>query len=77
MSASEGSPDARALLPRLLTFDQVMAYLGVSRPWLYRAARSGEVPSYKIARSFRFRIEELDAYVQSQRVQPAERPSRG
>lgn len=53
---------------RLLTLDEVVEYIGVSRRWLYEEARTGRLPSILIARTYRFRPEDVDRFVESFRV---------
>jgi hypothetical protein len=52
----------------LLTRDQAADYLQVSPGWL---RDHPEVPYVKLGRLVRYRVEDLDAWAQSQRVAPA------
>lgn len=54
----------------LLTLDDVVAYLGLSKRFLYEEARTGRLPAILIARTYRFRPAEVDAFVESYRVSP-------
>lgn len=46
---------------------EAAAYLGVSEPTLRRLIRDGEVPHIRIGRALRFRVADLDAYLNKQR----------
>lgn len=46
----------------LMTIDDVAAYLGVSRRWVYTQVRTGRLPAMLIARSWRLRLEAVDAF---------------
>lgn len=43
---------------------EAAAYLGVSEPTLRRLIREGEVPHVRIGRALRFRVADLDAYLE-------------
>ena len=47
-------------------------YLGITAPTLYRLANSGEVAGFKIGRVLRFRRSDLDAFLETARIQPGE-----
>ena len=52
----------------LLTIKEAAEYLNVSRPTLYRLMREGELaPSARVGRRWRFRLEELDTYLNRDR----------
>jgi excisionase family DNA binding protein len=53
---------------RLMTVDDVAAYLGVSPRWLRQQVADGSLPARKIARNLRFRREEVDAFADKFRV---------
>ena len=61
-------------MENLLTERQVAALLGVSisllRKW--RVSREGGPPYLKIGRAVRYSTEDLDAFVRTNRVQPAD-----
>lgn len=54
----------------LMTLDDVVSYLGVSKRWVYEQARTGALPAILIARSYRFRLADVDAFVERFRVSP-------
>lgn len=45
-------------------------YLGVSNRTLYKFVNSGQLPGYQFGRVFRFRRDELDAFIETLRIQP-------
>jgi excisionase family DNA binding protein len=47
-------------------------YLGITSRTLYRFVNDGLVPAYKMGRVIRFRIHELDAFIESTRIQPGD-----
>ncbi len=49
----------------VLDSHEAAAYLAVSEASLYRLVRSGEVPHTRVGKSLRFRIAELDAYLEA------------
>ena len=70
----ESSPSSqqRAAQPDpLMTLDDVVAYLGLSKRFVYEEARTGRLPAALIARTYRFRLADVDAFVDGFRVSPA------
>jgi len=66
-SATERYARARTFFP-LLTINEAAAYLNVERSTLYRLMRQGELaPSARVGKRWRFRLQELDAYVERSR----------
>jgi len=62
-SATEYYGARRRPVP-LLTINEAAEYLNVERSTLYRLMRQGELtPSARVGRRWRFRLEELDAYL--------------
>ena len=55
---------------RLMTLDEVVDYLGLSKRWIYEQARTGALPAILIARTYRFRLADVDAFVDGFRVSP-------
>jgi len=56
----------------LLTIDEVAGLFRVSKSTVYRMIQSRIIPFYKIGGALRFKEEEMLAYLESQRVKPAE-----
>ena len=49
---------------RLLTPDEAAQFLSVSQKTVKRLVAEGSLHAYKIRRSMRFRLEDLEAYVE-------------
>lgn len=56
---------------KLLTAGEVADLLRVSTMTVYRLIRGGELKAVRVGRSYRVRQDELDAYLQSQVVDPS------
>jgi excisionase family DNA binding protein len=50
--------------PPLLTINDVAHQLAISRDSVYRLMRSGVLPSFRVGERFRFRQEDLEAYLE-------------
>jgi excisionase family DNA binding protein len=46
--------------------------LAVVPKTIYRLINNDELPAYRVSRMIRIRAEDLDRYIQSQRIQPGE-----
>lgn len=53
-------------LNRLMTIFEAAEYLGVSQFSLRKMARDGSVPAGKVGKQWRFRGEDLNAFIQKQ-----------
>lgn len=53
-------------IDRLLTAEEVAAYLGVATGTIYNKASRDEIPFVKVGRSLRFRRSEIDAWIDEQ-----------
>lgn len=51
-----------------LTVRELSDYLNLKRSTLYSLAESGQIPHYRIGRLLRFRKEEIDSWLEGQRV---------
>jgi excisionase family DNA binding protein len=51
---------------RVLTIPEAAAHIRMSEDWTYRAARQGDLPAFKIGRNWRFRMSDLNAWVEAQ-----------
>jgi excisionase family DNA binding protein len=58
-SMSHDDPPA----PDLMTIDEVTQYLHVSRYTVFRLLKSGKLPGFKVARSWRFQRREIDDWI--------------
>ncbi len=56
-----------------LSSEQVARFLGVSVRYVWRLAREGELPSYKLRKYTRFRPDDVAAYLEARRVGPRAR----
>jgi excisionase family DNA binding protein len=48
---------------RLMTVEDLCAYLGVSKDFIYDQVRDGRLHAIRIARQLRFRIPDVDAFI--------------
>ena len=53
-------------MERLMTIDEVAAYMQVSRFTVYRLAKERLIPGTKIGRQWRFQKEDIDQWVRAQ-----------
>ena len=59
-------------MEKLLTVEEVAAYLRINRETVVRKARKGEIPAVKIGyRSYRFHKEQIDEWLMRQTVKEA------
>ena len=58
----------------LMTSDEVAAYLRVDVVTIRRLVNRGELPAYRVGGEYRFRRQELEQYLQRQRVPAASEP---
>lgn len=49
-----------------LTVSEAADYLAVSQVTVYRLTKRGELPHARIGRALRFRVEDLDRYLENQ-----------
>jgi len=54
------------------TTDELVRWLGLGRTKAYEMLRSGEIPSYKIGRIRRIRRQDLEAWLERNKVWPGE-----
>lgn len=52
----------------LLSVNEVAKLLGFSVSWVNKATAKGGIPSYKIVGSRRYRISEVEAWIESRKV---------
>lgn len=50
----------------ILTIEEVAAYLKAGKKTVYRLAQKGEIPSFKLGGTWRFRRTELNRWIASQ-----------
>lgn len=51
-----------------LTIDEVLGYLKVTSRTIYRLIRNGDLPAMRVGRQWRFRRQDLDAWIERQRL---------
>ncbi|MCA9137747.1 MAG: helix-turn-helix domain-containing protein [Planctomycetales bacterium] len=51
-----------------MTLQEVAEYLRLSEDVVYPLARKGELPGFKIGKQWRFRRSEIDAWLESKRL---------
>lgn len=51
---------------RWLSVEEAAAYLGVKRDTIYRWIKRKGLPTYKVGRLWKFKSDELDAWVKAQ-----------
>lgn len=54
--------------PPAMTVREVAAYLNVNEKTVYRLAQRRELPGFKVAGAWRFRPEDIEGWVQAQKV---------
>jgi len=60
----------------VLTPDQLSAYLGVARGWIYERVSLGEIPHFKTGKYLRFRKSVIDKWTEAHSVPASGPPSR-
>ena len=50
----------------ILTLEEVAAYLKAGKKTVYRQAQQGQIPSFKLGGTWRFRRTELDRWIAAQ-----------
>ena len=59
----------------VLTVHDVAVYLRLSEAKVYRMAREGRVPAFRLGKSWRFRRDMIDEWIRREAGWPAEVPS--
>jgi len=58
-----------------MTVRQVAEYLNVDPKVIYRLAQTGELPGFKVAGTWRFKREDIEAWIEEQKKRPAIGPN--
>ncbi len=64
-----GATDRRPARPEttgtgtLLTADELAEILGVHTGWIYRQSRAGAIPTVKLGRYYRYRLEAIERWI--------------
>ena len=53
---------------QILTLKEVAAYLKLAEKTAYRLASEGKLPGFKVGGSWRFKREDLEAWIETQKV---------
>lgn len=53
---------------QILTLKEVATYLKLAEKTAYRLASEGKLPGFKVGGSWRFKREDLDAWIESQKA---------
>lgn len=75
---AEQAARAEAWIPpldRLMTFEDLMHYLGLGERTLRRHLRGGKIKCFLVGNSYRFYREDVDEYVRSGRSNSTNRPN--
>jgi len=62
-----GNNKQNNIMERWLTLEQIAEYLQMSTSSIYKMAQKGKIPAYKVGRQWRFRKEEIDRWIKSQK----------
>ena len=55
---------------QILTLKEVAAYLKLAEKTAYRLASEGKLPGFKVGGSWRFKREDLEQWIDSQKTKP-------
>jgi excisionase family DNA binding protein len=53
----------------ILTLKQVADYLKLTERTLYRLTQEGKLPGFKVGNSWRFRLRDIDAWIEAQKAE--------
>lgn len=59
---------------KILTLEEVAAYLKAGRRTVYRLAANGQIPAFKLGGTWRFHIAELDRWIAAKMASQEEKP---
>lgn len=66
-----GTPGEQPKRPQgLMTFKDLKEYLQMGRTSLYKMIRNREIPFYLIGKEYRFKAEEIDAWMEARKMEP-------
>ncbi len=52
----------------ILTIKQVSDFLQVNERTIYKLAKSGDIPSFKVGGQWRFKKEDIDSWIETKKV---------
>src|SRR5918912_2493405 len=64
-------PESRKGLD-LLSLAEVCQELGMSKSWVFKRIKSGEIPSVRLGHNIKVKREDLEGYLEAQRYHPTE-----
>jgi excisionase family DNA binding protein len=70
LAPKQEAPDA------ILSPDQLAAYLGVAKGWVYEQAALNAIPLFKVGKYLRFKKSTIDKWIETQSVPSSGPPSR-
>jgi excisionase family DNA binding protein len=56
----------------LLSLAEVCQELGMSKSWVFKRIKSGEIPSVRFGHNIKVKREDLEEYLEAQRYHPTE-----
>jgi excisionase family DNA binding protein len=62
-------------LNRIMTVNELAAYLRVHRSTIYKLVRLGELPGFRVASEWRFNLETIDRWLVERHVKPNDEES--
>ncbi len=68
MTTTENHPIPTPPTDRLLTVEDLGAYLGVSKDFIYDQVRNGRLLAIRIARQLRFRPPDVEAFIDANTI---------
>ena len=63
-------------MSEILTVQEVCDYLRIAKPTLYRYVRSGDLPSFKMGKIWKFQKHSIDQWVQNKLIQDTQARSK-
>jgi excisionase family DNA binding protein len=57
--------------PAAMTVRDVAGYLNVDEKTIYRLAKRGEIPGFKVAGTWRFRLEDIERWIEERKARVA------
>lgn len=63
-------------MEKLLTLQQIATILQISETTLYKLARNGKIPAIKVGNQWRFKMEDIDKWLESQKLTQGKKKTR-
>jgi excisionase family DNA binding protein len=58
-------------MAKVLTLQEVAKYLRVHPSTVYRLAKKGQIPAFKLGSDWRFNLESIDQWLSAAEIEPA------